>query len=123
MFQYDFNNIPINSVMFQSINLSFREGGKRVILNPKVNIWKNFSETKPYVNVDEAFNVWYGIKPSHRPKGSRILNEVETAEVRATPKNVTHKTLSEKYGVSVSTIKRARSGQKGTLIIRGNKKN
>lgn len=105
LFHYDFNNVPINSELWQQISLSFREGGKRIILNPDVNIWRDYSLTKPYVNVDDAFDHWYNIKPTGRPK---VLTDTEIAEIRSMPPSITHKILAKKYGVSISTIKRVR---------------
>lgn len=103
MFQHDFNAVPLNSEMFQEISLSFREGGKRVILNPNVNIWREHSETKPYVNVTEAFNNWYGVKQPHRP---RKLSGEEVINVKKALKKMTQREAAEKYGVSVSTVRR-----------------
>jgi hypothetical protein len=114
MFLHDFKGVPINSEMIQTISLEhvFDEDGKRVTLNRDVNIWRDCSLTKPYTSIGEAFNNWYNVKPRGRPAGyGAKLTEADRAAIKSSPKNVTHKMLAERFGVSVPTVKRIRDCQ------------
>jgi hypothetical protein len=107
MFQYDFKNVPINSELVQEIAVGFREDGKRVLLNPKANIWKEWTQTRPYETLEQAFDNWYGVKPRGRPHVN--LTPEQIAEIRAADAEITHAQLAKKFSVSVSTIKRIRT--------------
>ena len=114
MFLHDFKGVPINSELIQTISLEhvFDEDGKRVTLNCDVNIWRDCSLTKPYVNIGEAFNNWYEVKPRGRPAGyGAKLSEADRTTIKSAPKSVTHRTLAEQFSVSVPTIKRIRGCQ------------
>lgn len=109
MFQYDFKNVPINSELVQEIAIGFREDGKRVLLNPKVNIWKEWTDTRPYETLQQAFDNWYDVKPRG---GQRVnLTAEQVAEIKAADAKITHAELAMEYNVSVSTIKRIRRDQ------------
>jgi hypothetical protein len=111
MFLYDFKDVPINSELILETKLSFRDDGKRLIMNPDVNIWRDVSETKPYVDLEAAFNAWYGVRAyAKRSESGSHLTETEMGAVKSAvlTRELTLGALAEKYGVSVATIKRIR---------------
>lgn len=105
---YIYDGVPLNSVQRKTKKISWRFDGKRKLLQD-VNVFKDCTDTKPYETVAEAFRYVYGIKEGPgRPKGIRALTQAEIEEIRDEDAKITHKQIAEKYGVSVSTVKRLR---------------
>jgi DNA-binding transcriptional regulator YiaG len=82
-----------------------------------VNIWREFSDTKPFETLNDVFNAYYSIKlgrprkPHDKKAEGRPhinLTAEQLKQIRAADKTVTHAALAKQYGLSVSTVKRLR---------------
>ena len=98
------DNIPLNSVQHKKKKISWLFDGKRK-LDRDVNVFAENTFTTPYDIVDEAYRAQFPAKESGRP---RELTEKEVAEIKTADSKIRHKVFAEKYGVSVSTIRRVR---------------
>jgi hypothetical protein len=100
--------IPLNSAQHRLKKISWRFDGKRK-LDRDVNVFADNTFTTPYETVEEAFREQYGIR-SHagRPRGMVTLTASEIDEIKVADSKFTHRQLAEKYGVSLSTIRRIR---------------
>lgn len=105
LMDYIHDNIPLNSQQHKKKKLSWAFDGKRK-LDRDIHVFAENTFTKPFDTVEEAFRQEYGI--SGKAGRPRELAEKEVAEIKAADFKITHKTLAEKYGVSVSTIRRIR---------------
>jgi hypothetical protein len=100
--------VPLNSAQHKKKKISWNFDGKRK-LDRDINVFAENTFTKPYDTVEEAFRRQYGISEKvGRPRGTVLLTQSEIDEVKAASSKITHKQLAEKYGVSLSTIKRVR---------------
>jgi len=100
-------DIPLNTAEHKALKCNWTYDCKR-ILDREINIFAENTWTKPYNTVEEAYKVEYGSAEIGRPRGSTLLTKDEEAEIKAADTKITHKILAEKYGVSVSTIRRLR---------------
>jgi hypothetical protein len=108
LMDYVHDNIPLNSQQHKKKKISWAFDGKRK-LDREINVFAENTFTKPYETVEDAFRAQYGIsEKAGRPRGTVLLTESEITEIKAASSKITHKQLAEKYGVSVSTIKRTR---------------
>jgi ribosomal protein S25 len=108
LMDYIHDNISLNSQQHKKKKLSWAFDGKRK-LDREINVFAENTFTTPYDTVEEAFRRQYGIgEKVGRPRGTVLLTQSEIDEIKAASSKITHKQLADKYGVSVSTIKRVR---------------
>jgi len=103
-FLYD--NIPLDSVEKKIKKISWRFDGKRK-LDSEINVFKDFTFTKPYETVVQAYREYEDIKPVGRPRSltESLRDKLKTEEYE----KLAHKQAAEKLGVSTSTVRRERS--------------
>lgn len=100
------DGIALNSAQHKTKKISWAFDGKRKLDND-INVFSKNTFTKPYETVEEAYRFESGIRDkAGRPHVNLTAEQI--AEIKATDPKITHKALAEKYGVSVSTIKRLR---------------
>jgi hypothetical protein len=99
------DDVPLNSAERKVKQISWKFDGKRR-LNTDVNVFAMQTGTKPFETVKQAYRELHPPKKSGRPRVD--LTSEEIAEIKAADPKVTHRQLAERYGVSVSTIKRLR---------------
>ena len=99
------DDIPLNSTQHKKKKISWSFDGKRK-LDREVNAFTENIFTKPYETVEEAFRAQFPTRTSGRPRGITKLTQKEIEEIRVS--DLAHEELAEKYGVSVSTVKRVR---------------
>jgi len=105
------DNIPLNSSHHKKKKISWSFDGKRK-LDREINVFAENTFTTPYVTVEEAFSAQFPAQKSGRPRGATKLTQKEIDEIKAADAKITHKTLADKYGVSLSMIRRIRGAQK-----------
>jgi hypothetical protein len=103
----DYKSIPLNSVVYVTRANHWTYDNKRK-LDRQINPFVENTFSKPFENVLEAWRLTHHAGKSGRPKGIAALNEEQIKAIKAESKKATHKELAEKYGVSVSTVKRVR---------------
>lgn len=111
LMDYVHDNIPLNSQQHKKKKISWAFDGKRK-LDREINVFAENTFTIPYDTVEEAFRAQYPAQKSGRPRGATKLTQQEIDEIKAADAKFTHKTLADKYGVSMSMIRRIRGAQK-----------
>ena len=110
---YLYEGIPLNSEQKKVKKISWLFDNKRKILK-EINVFKEWTDTKPYETVEEAYRETFGIKEPHRPS---VISEKSKLKLLLECRDLTHKQAAEKLGVSVSTIKRMRETVQNCSII------
>lgn len=111
LMDYIHDNIPLNSQQHKRKKLSWAFDGKRK-LDTEINVFAENTFTKPYESVEEAFRAEFPAQKSGRPRGATKLTQLEIDEIKAADSKITHKTLADEYGVSMSMVRRIRGAQK-----------
>ena len=104
------DDIPLNSAQHKKKKISWSFDGKRK-LDRDINVFAENTFTKPYDTVEEAFRTQFPTKKSGRPKGVTKLTQNQIDEIVAIDPKIAHKTLADKYNISVSTVRRIRGAQ------------
>jgi len=104
------DDIPLNSAQHKKKKISWNFDGKRK-LDRDMNVFAENTFTKPYDTVEEAFRTQFPAKKSGRPRGATKLTQHEIDEIKAADSKFTHRTLADKYNVSVSMVRRIRGAQ------------
>ena len=102
-----FENVSLDSELTdkKARKIGWQHDFKRK-LQRDINVFSENTDTSPYDNVIDAWRDEHGLTgETGRPK---VLTVKEIREIKNADKKITHKQLAEKYGVSVSTIKRNR---------------
>jgi hypothetical protein len=102
---YFYEGTALNSAQKKVIGVSWLQDYKRKLLSD-VNIFKNWTDTAPYENVEEAFKQAYGVKGVGRPK---TLSEDIIKKIRE-EKDKSVRQLAEEYRTTKNVIQRILSG-------------
>jgi hypothetical protein len=105
------DDMPLNSAQRKKKKISWAFDGKRK-LDRDINVFSENTFTTPYETVEEAFRTQFPAQKSGRPRGATKLTQHEIDEIKAADSKFTHKTLADKYNVSVSMVRRIRGAQK-----------
>lgn len=101
LFERDYIGMPLGSKKITDIRISFREGGKRVLANEGVNIWRAHTATRPYRNVEQAIKSWYNIKTYKKRKK---LTKALRRKILAEPWSKSNQEIAATYGFSESYV-------------------